>query len=464
MSLRSGTKYQADDMLPPTQQGRKNIPSAQQDDAQSHVSRSSWASKMSSAVKARAKAEAAQIQLQYAEKEAMMMQELAAKKAAIAQEEAELESKLLILQRQTAAAEAEAAAYMGTNPSGSEKSYKDSEVPGKPLFSADRTSEYIQNLSTVHAKQLSLKPEAIEFRPKSTSPLSRSNQPHEVSGCQQIKNEAPETPKNKKQVFPSPQPIEYMCEQQCAVDVTKYLIRKEMVSSGFLQFDDCPENYWAWKSSFLNATEGLNFSPAEMLNLMIKWLGTESAEHAKRMRRANLFNPAAGLNMTWKRLEEMYGSPEVIEGALLKKLEVFPKVGYRDNVRLQELSDLLLEIEYAKEDGYLPGLSYLDTARGTNPIVEKLPSNLQDKWMSVGGKFKEDYGVAFPPFLCLFLGLSDSKRKSEVIPASPSPPVAINHTDLRNLTDLTVGPLYPHTKQLYLQKSQTIKAPTRYTP
>lgn len=163
---------------------------------------------------------------------------------------------------------------MGTSRLGSERSYKDSEVPEKPLFSADHTNEYIQNLTDAHTKEQSLKPEAKEFRPRSTYPLSRPNQTHEVSGCQQTKNEAPETPKNKKQVFPSPQPIDYMREQQCAVDVTKYLIRKEMVSSGFLQFDDCPENYWAWKSSFLNATEGLNLSPAEMLNLMIKWLGT----------------------------------------------------------------------------------------------------------------------------------------------------------------------------------------------
>ena len=41
-------------------------------------------------------------------------------------------------------------------------------------------------------------------------------------------------------------------------DLAQYLIRREMVSSGLLAFDDRPENYWAWKSSFLSATKDLN--------------------------------------------------------------------------------------------------------------------------------------------------------------------------------------------------------------
>lgn len=33
-------------------------------------------------------------------------------------------------------------------------------------------------------------------------------------------------------------------------DLTKHLIRRELVSTGLLTFDDCPENDWAWKTSF----------------------------------------------------------------------------------------------------------------------------------------------------------------------------------------------------------------------
>lgn len=38
-------------------------------------------------------------------------------------------------------------------------------------------------------------------------------------------------------------------------DLPKYLMRRELVSSVLLEFDDKPENYWAWKASFLNSIE-----------------------------------------------------------------------------------------------------------------------------------------------------------------------------------------------------------------
>lgn len=130
----------------------------------------------------------------------------------------------------------------------------------------------------------------------------------------------------------------------------------------------------------------------------MKWLGIDSAEQARRIRSVHILNPAAGLHMVWQRVEECYGTPEAVEHALLKKIEDFPKLTNRDNAKLRELGDILLELECAKEEGYLPGLACLDTARGVNPIVEKLPNSLQERWISVGSNFKEEHGVAFPPF------------------------------------------------------------------
>lgn len=80
--------------------------------------------------------------------------------------------------------------------------------------------------------------------------------------------------------------------------------------------------------------------------------------------------------MVWQRLEDCYGSPEAVENALLKKVDDFPKISYRENHRLRELGDLLLELEAARADGFLPGLNYLDTSRGITPIVQKLPYSL----------------------------------------------------------------------------------------
>lgn len=179
-------------------------------------------------------------------------------------------------------------------------------------------------------------------------------------------------------------------------ELAKYLLKSQLLTSELSKFDDKPENYLCWKSSFLNATKTLNFNEAEEVDLLIKSLGPESSKHAKRIKAVNINKPYMAVDLIWERLEQEYGSPEAIEGALFTKLEQFPKIGNRDNRKLRELSDLLLEIHSAKEEGYLHGLSYLDTARGVAPIVDKLPFGLQDKWMMEGSRYKQQNKVTFP--------------------------------------------------------------------
>ncbi|XP_041946541.1 uncharacterized protein LOC121707793 [Alosa sapidissima] len=182
------------------------------------------------------------------------------------------------------------------------------------------------------------------------------------------------------------------------INMARYLARREIVSTGLKQFDDCPESYRAWRSSFLNTINDLNLSASEELDLLTKWLGKESSNYVKRLRSVHIGNPIAALQMVWARLEEVYRSPEAIEQAPLKKLDNFPHISNRDYHKLRELGDLLMELLSAKEDGYLPGLTVLDTARGINPIVEKLPFGLQEKWIYQGSKFKRDHNVTYPPF------------------------------------------------------------------
>ena len=45
-------------------------------------------------------------------------------------------------------------------------------------------------------------------------------------------------------------------------------------------FDNQPENDLSWKAGFDNTIEGLNLKPREQLELLIKWLGGESLQHA----------------------------------------------------------------------------------------------------------------------------------------------------------------------------------------
>ncbi len=164
-------------------------------------------------------------------------------------------------------------------------------------------------------------------------------------------------------------------------ELAKFLARRDLLTGGLSRFNDKPENYWAWKSSFCNAIEGLDLKPSEELDLLVQWLGPESTEHARRIRSVHINYPDVGLSMVWKRLEECYGSTEAMELALFNKLECFPKLSNKDPRRLRELGDLLLELQTAKAEGYLPGLTFLDTSRGISSILEKLPYSLQEKWM-----------------------------------------------------------------------------------
>lgn len=129
------------------------------------------------------------------------------------------------------------------------------------------------------------------------------------------------------------------------------------MTSWLNKFDDCPENYLAWKSSFLNAIKNLDLTAGEEFDLMIRWLGRDSADHAYRIKSVNVRNLPAGLELIWERLDMTYGSPEAIEKALFTKIETFPKISAKDHDKLRELGDLLTEIEAAKIGGDLPGLT-----------------------------------------------------------------------------------------------------------
>lgn len=59
-----------------------------------------------------------------------------------------------------------------------------------------------------------------------------------------------------------------------AGNLARYLARRDLVSTSLYQFDDRPESYKAWRSSFYNATADIGLTAIEMLDLLIKWLGT----------------------------------------------------------------------------------------------------------------------------------------------------------------------------------------------
>lgn len=97
--------------------------------------------------------------------------------------------------------------------------------------------------------------------------------------------------------MPSHAPQYAYHDQSSINDVVRYFARRELVTTGLTQFNDQPQSYRAWQQSFQNAVRGLNLTYSEEMDLLVKWLGKESSEHANRIRAVHVNHPDRGLRM-----------------------------------------------------------------------------------------------------------------------------------------------------------------------
>ena len=105
---------------------------------------------------------------------------------------------------------------------------------------------------------------------------------------------------------------------------------------------------------------GINITPHEELPLNVEYTTGESKKLAQRLRNVYINNPSQGVAILWQKLGQRLGSNTAITEVHLSKLKDFPKIAYRDNTRLQDLGDSLLELQCAKADGGCPDLRILD--------------------------------------------------------------------------------------------------------
>ncbi|XP_063416574.1 uncharacterized protein LOC134698584 [Mytilus trossulus] len=194
-------------------------------------------------------------------------------------------------------------------------------------------------------------------------------------------------------------PSAHLQQNNPTLEITRFLLRKDLLFSRLTSFNDQAESFHTWKASFKNVIDELQVSDSEQIDLLIKWLGPESGKHAMSIRASNANNPTRGLHRLLERLDDRYGAPIMLQTSLVNKLDNFPTLTNKDNSLLYDLSDIISEIEYHKENPKLGCLlAYFDSSRGVNPIVEKLPYGLQEKWITRASRYKSKYEVAFPPF------------------------------------------------------------------
>lgn len=411
--------------------------------------KSSVGSSTSSAGRARAKAEAAKIRAQYATKQLQLTVEAAniesekmKREAELQFEKAKVEAELEALKVQC---EADAAVREAQVLEMADLQIEDEVQDPEQENKMKRTSEYVQaqnaqKQSQSHRDQ-EYEPETHQSLPDEAPKFSQSSFKRDceenddtylpIATTEKKEDKRTYNVKSERDTYQNNQPYNprhfnvhappFTSHKDPAVipaaamdPLAQYLARRDLTNSGLYQFDDKPENYRAWYASFTSTTNDIGLSDVQLLDLMIKWLGKESCEYVKRIRAVYVGNPSEALNKAWERLEECYAAPEIIEKSLFERLDNFPKLSTKDNIKLRELGDLLTEILGSKEDGYLTGLSYLDTSRGISPIVSKLPFGLQEKWLSSGSKYKEENKGHFPPFqyFCDFVCHEAKKRNN----------------------------------------------------
>ena len=247
-------------------------------------------------------------------------------------EKATLEANLEALKLEKAAAAANAEAEIFEAAARSE--YEDI----GSVIRSDVSSQVIQQQTEAYLKHRA----QTSFSPNTPAPNTLSP-PHIKETWPLTRQEAPELSPihchDGSPTTPTHTKASAITPAAHMIDFAKYLGRMELVTTGLTKF-------------------------GEELDLLVKWLGKESSEHIKRIRAVHVTNPEAALRMSWTRLRECYATPEARESALFKRLDNFPCLTSRENIKLRERSDLLMELLSAKGDGYLPGLSYLDTPQG----------------------------------------------------------------------------------------------------
>lgn len=70
-------------------------------------------------------------------------------------------------------------------------------------------------------------------------------------------------------------------------------------------------------------------TPAEELDLVLRWTREESSKQVQNLKVANAGKPVTALERAWKRLDSRYGSPETVQVALKTKLNAVPKMSVR---------------------------------------------------------------------------------------------------------------------------------------
>ncbi|XP_071149457.1 uncharacterized protein [Mytilus edulis] len=254
----------------------------------------------------------------------------------------------------------------------SERKYRSANIPDTRNITEQRTAEFVEQQRSHHSLHLSkhnLEVNNVNIPIHSLEPLNPTAQPFVPTQ----RNEAHE--------------------------LAKFMVKKDLITSRLISFDDQPSHYSSWKISFQHIMTELDTNPLEQLDLLTKYLGPSSKQYAQNIRCANAHNPATAVRLIWERLDARFGSPEIIESSLHSRIVNFPKLSNDNRKELYDLADLAAEIESIRRDEKFSTIfAYFDSSLGVNRFVTRLPYSIQEKWTTTANGYKSKHNGAYPPF------------------------------------------------------------------
>ncbi|CAG2233036.1 unnamed protein product [Mytilus edulis] len=343
----------------------------------------------------RAKAESEKIKLKYVEKEVALKKE---------QFEKSLQLEILEQQKNAAAADVEATYLERHSQGGSEHDGSDI-LPKEEIGAFERTLNYLDGLGSTSPQDKPLSAEAKLFVPAVSPDYFQKDITASTPIVQNIVHTIPKQTTTAKPTMPVQGPTTLISASHnsaaAETQFTTFLIKKNLLLESFQQqrFDDKPDRYIVWKKQFKVMAADIQCSALEEITLLTNCVKKDSDAYRLIMstRASCADSPDLCLTNIWNRLDQRFGSAELLESALKTKLSNLPNM--IDRKVLYDLHDLLNEIQAVKTlREYSVIFSYLDSSLGIRPIVQKLPKFIQDKWITRVVNYKKQNQVIFPPF------------------------------------------------------------------
>ena len=121
-----------------------------------------------------------------------------------------------------------------------------------------------------------------------------------------------------------------------------------------------------------------NVSPLQEVNYLHRFTSGEAQKLVDNYRKRKHRDLNRLLDSLWGELERRFGSAAAITRVLLEHMDKTAAFNDGQNEKLQEFADLCADVE--SQMSYLPGLACLNFPIAIQPIPEKLPVSLRQKW------------------------------------------------------------------------------------